>query len=97
MQLWMRRNPLSFLFAAVVAAFFAGVIGAILTDTPREPVAPPRTQTRVEPPYQPRSELPDAKPQRVEAPKQRAEDAARVVAIAEDGVEVSGGQCCPRR
>jgi hypothetical protein len=35
MQLCMRRNPLSF-FAAVVTAFLAGVIGAILTDTPRE-------------------------------------------------------------
>lgn len=77
MQLWMRRNPLSFLFAAVVAAFLAGVIGALLTDTPRAPEAPPRTHTRVEPPYPSRPELsgmqnaeePPAGPQQVEAPK----------------------------
>ncbi|MGE0339711.1 MAG: hypothetical protein AB7O79_07500, partial [Xanthobacteraceae bacterium] len=70
MQLWMRRNPLSFLFAAVVTAFLAGVIGAILTDTPREPPPPPpRTHTRVEPPYQPPPEMPKAEPERVAAPK----------------------------
>ncbi|HRF07345.1 MAG TPA: GDSL-type esterase/lipase family protein [Xanthobacteraceae bacterium] len=69
MQLWMRRNPLSFLFAAVVTAFLAGVIGAILTDTPREQKPPPRTHTRVEPPYQPPPELPKARQERADAPK----------------------------
>ena len=42
-----RRNPLRFLLIAFVAAFCVGVIGAILTDTPRLPETP-RTQTRVE-------------------------------------------------
>ncbi|MBX3514178.1 MAG: lipolytic protein G-D-S-L family [Xanthobacteraceae bacterium] len=45
-----KRKLGRFLAIAFVAAFFVGVIGAILTDT-REPELPraPRTQTRVEP------------------------------------------------
>ncbi len=52
-----RRKLGRFLTLAFVAAFFVGVVGAILTDT-REPQAPvtPRTQTRVEAPYQQKAE-----------------------------------------
>lgn len=70
MTLWVRKNPRSFLIAVFVAAFFAGVIGAILTDTPQpEAPEPPRTHTRIEPPYAPRVE-----PERVEtAPSTESE------------------------
>lgn len=66
MQLWLRKNPRSFLLAAFVTAFLAGVVAAILTDAPQpqQPAAPLRTQTRVEPPYQQQSE-----PPRVEIPR----------------------------
>lgn len=54
-----RRSPLRFLLIAFVTAFCIGVIGAILTDTPRfpEPQQAPRTQTRVET-YQQQAEQP---------------------------------------
>ncbi len=57
MTLWAGRQPGKFLVAAFIAAFFVGVLGAILTDThvPEAPQAP-RTQTRVELPYQQRVE-----------------------------------------
>ncbi len=72
MQLWLRRNPLGFLIAAFATAFLVGVVGAILTDTPRDevPAPQPRTHTRIEPPYPPRAQLPKAEPQQVQVPQQ---------------------------
>jgi lysophospholipase L1-like esterase len=63
-----RRKLGRFLGLAFVAAFFVGVVGAILTDM-QEPQTP-RTQTRVEAPYQRKPE-----PERIET-SPRAENEA---------------------
>jgi lysophospholipase L1-like esterase len=68
MQLWVRRNPLGFLMAASAAAFLVGVLGALLLDEPQRD-APPRTLTRIEPPYQQPVSSPQSEPQRVEIPR----------------------------
>lgn len=67
-----RRRPGRFLLTAFVAAFFVGVVGAILTDTPQLPEPPqsPRTQTQVES-YHPKTE-----PEPVRPPQNMAESEA---------------------
>jgi lysophospholipase L1-like esterase len=62
-----RRNPRNFLILAFIGAFGAGIFGAMLLE-PRDPeTSAPKTQTRVELPYQGPAQTP-AQPQ-AEAPE----------------------------
>jgi lysophospholipase L1-like esterase len=60
MALRRRRNPRNFLILAFVGAFAAGIFGAMLLDPGEPEMLAPKTQTRVEQPYQEPAAQPQA-------------------------------------